>query len=283
VAGKFRVSYVVATKDRLKTIRAAMPMWRRLKGRGDEFIVVDGGSTDGSQQFLRQAGSGLVDRLISEPDRSESHALSKGFLLARGEWIKPMTDDDIFFPEALEKAYQTMSWRPEIDVLITGGEFVNGLRGSGSDLPTDFQWYPDTLSPRDGYTYSMMCGEGMVVRRSSLALTGLSDPRHVEADCSFLTQAFLRGAVIRYLRVKGFRHILNEESISQVRRQGAIKFSADIFKDFHCPVSWRWNLWARRSRLKYVIRPWGLWRPLARRLGIREGWPKEPPWDGKVL
>jgi len=54
-----------------------------------EHIVIDGGSTDGTLDILK-AYPHL--RWVSAPDRGQSHALNKGFAMARGEligWLKP--------------------------------------------------------------------------------------------------------------------------------------------------------------------------------------------------
>ncbi|MCH7706167.1 MAG: glycosyltransferase [Chloroflexi bacterium] len=98
-----RISYVLPTRNKAQFIGKALEIAKRLVGPEDELIVVDGGSTDGTAEIVASYGD-LVDVFISEPDLSPSHASNKGMLTARGRYIKWLTDDDEFFPEAMEQA-----------------------------------------------------------------------------------------------------------------------------------------------------------------------------------
>jgi glycosyltransferase involved in cell wall biosynthesis len=265
-----RVSYVVATKNRAPFVRAALPLWASVKGPQDELVVVDGGSTDGTYECLRDAPAGLVDQLVHEPDRSEAHAINKGFLLARGRYLKTLTDDDIYFPEALSKAYQVLDEHLEIDVLVGGGESVDKALDPANQRPHFFQWYPDGINLAGDCAFVTMNGLGAIIRRRSLAVTGLLDPRHLHADTSFFTQATVRGACIRYLRLKVYRHQVGRQSLSFAHNMR----KTYIYRDFN---------FRRLSRWRYLKQPGRALEILAQRIGLLKPTLPEPVWDGKLM
>ena len=76
-----------------------------------EYIVVDGGSTDGSLDLLR-ARAPEIDRLISEPDRGPASAINKGLALARGEVLGWLNADDRLHPGALARALAGFAAHP---------------------------------------------------------------------------------------------------------------------------------------------------------------------------
>ena len=127
-----RISYVLATKNRAGFLRKALERVRQWIQPQDELIVVDGGSTDDTRAVVN-AHASLVTRFISEPDRGEAHAFNKGVLIAHGEYVKFLTDDDQLFAEGLRQAAGVLERSPEIDVLICGGEsYLSRADGSQS-------------------------------------------------------------------------------------------------------------------------------------------------------
>lgn len=65
-----------------------------------EYIVIDGGSTDGSAEIIKQYANQL-DYWVSEKDRGQSHAINKGFQRATGDILCWLNSDDYFLPGTL--------------------------------------------------------------------------------------------------------------------------------------------------------------------------------------
>lgn len=67
-----------------------------------EYIIIDGGSTDGTLDIVRKHED-RIDCWISEPDSGIYEAMNKGVRLARGELIGLLNADDFYEPDALER------------------------------------------------------------------------------------------------------------------------------------------------------------------------------------
>ena len=115
-----RVSYILITKNRAKFLKKALKRMKKLKKNNDELIVIDGLSSDSTQEIINHYKD-IIDKYISEPDINPTHALNKGILLASGTYIKNITDDDIYYAKAMEKAIKIMEANPNIDTLECGG------------------------------------------------------------------------------------------------------------------------------------------------------------------
>ncbi len=67
-----------------------------------EYIVMDGGSNDGSIDILRKYMEYLT-KWASEPDKGQSDAINKGFKKATGDLLCWLNSDDILFPGTLRR------------------------------------------------------------------------------------------------------------------------------------------------------------------------------------
>lgn len=69
-----------------------------------EFIVIDGGSTDGSKELLKE-NSALITYWSSEPDSGIYHAMNKGVRIATGNYLLFLNSGDCLYNnDVLEKA-----------------------------------------------------------------------------------------------------------------------------------------------------------------------------------
>lgn len=92
------VSIVTPSLNQARWLPEALASVRTQTYPHVEHVVVDGGSTDGTLELLEGA-EGV--RWISEPDRGQSHALNKGFALARGEVLGWLNADDAYERDAV--------------------------------------------------------------------------------------------------------------------------------------------------------------------------------------
>ena len=88
--------------------------------RDFEYIIIDGGSTDGSIE-VRKEDAGKVDYWVSEPDKGIYHAMNKGVLQAHGEYLNFMNSGDEFYNNGVLQEVA-----PSLDSDIVVGKIVHG-------------------------------------------------------------------------------------------------------------------------------------------------------------
>lgn len=149
-----------------------------------EYIVVDGGSKDGSVDIIRKYERYLA-WWVSEPDRGQVHAINKGLERATGVWVGWQNSDDIYLPGALAIAATAQARLPKHTGVIAGAM----LMIDADDRPLRELRY---VTP----TFRSLRAEGMVIanqsawwRRSLHGTVGLLNEQY---DCSFDYDWFLR-------------------------------------------------------------------------------------------
>jgi glycosyltransferase involved in cell wall biosynthesis len=92
-----------------------------------EYIVVDGGSTDGSLEIIKKYQHHLA-HWVSEPDRGQSHAINKGLKVATGTVLNWINSDDYYEPNAL-KTISELFADPSVNVVSARSNVVeNGIK-----------------------------------------------------------------------------------------------------------------------------------------------------------
>lgn len=110
------VTVITAVYDGQPYVRDCLESVLRQDYPNIEHIVMDGGSSDGTLDILRQ----YDDRIAlwrSEPDRGIYDAWNKALLEAHGEWICFLGADDIFLPGAVSAYMKLASENPQAEFL----------------------------------------------------------------------------------------------------------------------------------------------------------------------
>lgn len=89
-----------------------------------EYIIVDGGSTDGSIDIIKKY-AGRLAWWISEPDEGQTDAINKGFARAKGDILAWINSDDTYDPGAFSAAVKYFQLHPDIGLVYGDAHFID--------------------------------------------------------------------------------------------------------------------------------------------------------------
>jgi len=154
-----------------------------------EYIVVDGGSRDGSLQIL-EAFRESIDILISEPDQGISDAFNKGIGRASGETIGIVSSDDALPRGVLREIGKFYREEGEPDVIYGDAFFREGKKS--------VRVRPDPLNRFSRHL--PLKHPAVFIRRKAYECLGLYDLRYRYAmDYDLLLRFFHGGARFSYI------------------------------------------------------------------------------------
>lgn len=153
-----------------------------------EYIVVDGGSTDGTKDIIHKYQH-RITRYISEPDKGIYDAMNKGIDLATGEWINFMNAGDCFVNENVI-ANVAPALQGGHDIVFGNTIMVNGRHMKLSKG----QLFPDRF-PKIGHQSSF-------VKTSLMKENYFNTNYIISADFDFLYKMFEEGKDFFYVNME---------------------------------------------------------------------------------
>lgn len=186
-----------------------------------EYIIMDGGSTDGSVDIIRR----YADRLafwVSEPDHGQAHAINKGLRQATGDILGWLNSDDVLVPDAVSRVVAYLECAPDVEMVYGRADWIDEhsqpLRRArtGRHHP---EFGLDTVIDE-----CVVTQPGAFWRRRIMDQIGLLDENlHYVMDYEYWVRMALAGAIIRRLPeppVAHFRLSTGSKTASQFDKSG---------------------------------------------------------------
>ncbi|MDY6873252.1 MAG: glycosyltransferase family 2 protein [Chloroflexota bacterium] len=106
-----------------------------------EYIIIDGGSKDGSLEIVREYAARLA-YWESIPDKGQTDAINKGFSRATGKYIAWLNSDDVYRPGAVAEAVDFLEANPDVGMVYGDCDFIDAqgrVIGQFPAAQTDYQ------------------------------------------------------------------------------------------------------------------------------------------------
>lgn len=123
--GRPLVTVVTVVLNRVTDLERTVASVRNQSYDNVEYIVIDGGSVDGTVELLSKLGAS-IDYWVSEQDNGIAAAFNKGIALARGELIGLLNAGDVYETGAVKKVVDAFVSSPSMDVICGGIRLTEG-------------------------------------------------------------------------------------------------------------------------------------------------------------
>lgn len=181
-----KISVITAVFNNRATIAGALESVLAQRGADVEPVVVDGASTDGTQDVIRRYADRL-GRYVSEPDRGLYDALNKGLALATGDVVGFLHSDDFFADNQVLAGVAAAFGDPAVDAVYGDLQYVR-REATGHVVR---HWRSAAFSPRRLALGWMPPHPTLYVRRGLYARVGGFDTRYrIAADYDLVLRLF---------------------------------------------------------------------------------------------
>jgi glycosyltransferase involved in cell wall biosynthesis len=137
-----RISVVTPSYNQAKFVDATIDSVLSQEGDFElEYLVMDGGSTDGSVDVIRRYADlvasgrwplrcrGIVMEWVSERDEGQAAAINAGLRRATGDVLSYLNSDDLYFPGAFQRVVDAFMRDPAADFVYGDGDVIDERGG----------------------------------------------------------------------------------------------------------------------------------------------------------
>ena len=259
-----RLSIITINYNNLKGLKKTIESVCSQTFRDYEWIVIDGGSTDGSRELIEENKS-HIHYWVSEPDNGIYHAMNKGIAQAKGDYCQFLNSGDYYIaPNTLQQVFS----HDELADVNYGDQWC-----IKDGKVVEKRVYPDQINLT--YLFRAPLGHQAAFFRTSVIKEHLyKEQYHISADRAFFLELYVHGFQFKhfnlpivYFDTEGIGS--NIKTLAERRRQfRSIKreyFSDQVVADierlisetdnyqFVCrvaPLRWTYNLFRAIQRIR---------------------------------
>jgi len=226
-----KVSIITVCFNSCRTIRDTIESVLAQDYGAIEYIIVDGGSTDGTLEVIQEYRE-RISTLVSEPDRGIYDAMNKGIDLATGEIVGMLNSDDFYIDEKVVTDLVGAMRRDGVEAVFADLIYVDKL-----DVGRVRRYYDSSRWTPGRFRFGWMPAHPtfFVKRECYLRCGRFSLAYRIAADFEMLVRLLHRGGVtysyvarpVVKMRAggtstRGLRHswIMNREIVRACRANG---------------------------------------------------------------
>lgn len=184
-----------------------------------EYIIVDGGSTDGTARWLASSAPPRIDRWISEKDGGIYDAMNKGSQMATGDWIIFMNAGDTFYsPHTLADIFDNINCQS-----------AGVIYGDVAKLDKNGNPFIKKAEPVHNSHRMFFCHQSALVRRELLLSHPFDTSHRLSADFKFF-KTLIRGNV-PFVKLDIPVAFFDTTGISNTRRSTGLRDNIEVIRE----------------------------------------------------
>jgi glycosyltransferase involved in cell wall biosynthesis len=199
-----------------------------------EYIVMDGGSTDGSLEILERYRGRI--RYTTGPDAGPADAIHRGFALAKGEILAWINADDTYLPGAVRTAAEYLQAHPNVDVVYGEAYWIDEHGDVIDRYPT--QPFDPTVLKSDCF----ICQPASFLRASAYRQCSLDPAQLLAFDYDLwirMSKQHCRFDMLPHYLANSRMH---NECLTLRKRRESFEASIDLLKRHYGYVPFPWVL-----------------------------------------
>lgn len=182
-----------------------------------EWIVIDGGSTDGSKELIEQYADHFA-YWVSEPDKGIYNAMNKGIRVAKGEYLQFLNSGDCLCTETILEKCFAYNFRTDF-------AYCNVYLYDKDQ--TKSRVYPDSLTLRF-FINDTLCHNGTFIKREIIQSTYYNETLTLVSDWEFFLVQLLKKK--SYIHINEFLTFYDMNGLSSTNGESVLKERENVIK-----------------------------------------------------